>query len=274
MLAADDNHHDLDLLQELGHQAGKIALSYFKNKPQMWMKEGNSPVTEADLAVDLFLKEKLLEARPDYGWLSEETKDNVERLGRKRTFIVDPIDGTRGFINGLSQWCISIAVVMDNRPVVGILECPVLCQSIGAAQKNGAKLDNVALDLSQIDSEIRQRLPKITGPQKFLKSIEKTDPGTFDKIAFIPSLAYRIAMVAMGDLDVAVAKSSAYDWDLAAADLIVHEAGGRLTDIRGAKLHYNCSSIRQGTLVSSAASHHEEMLQLTQQIMNETTESF
>ena len=129
---------DLNLLTELGREAGKIAMRWFGEDPKVWMKEGQSPVSEADFAVDAFLKRELLAARPDYGWLSEETDDNEDRLNLDRVFVVDPIDGTRGFIAGSAQWCVSIAVVEQGRPVAGILECPALEQTIVARESSGA----------------------------------------------------------------------------------------------------------------------------------------
>src|SRR5690606_32518652 len=115
----------LNLIRDAARDAAAIALRYFRKDPQVWWKEGISPVSEADFEVDRFLRERLTAARPDYGWLSEETADNAERLSARRTFVVDPIDGTRAFINGLETWCISIAVVEDGRPVAGVLNCPV-----------------------------------------------------------------------------------------------------------------------------------------------------
>src|SRR5690606_33805884 len=101
-------------------------MRHFGRKPETWLKDGVSPVTEADIAVDTFLRETLLTARPDYGWLSEETADNLERLSAQRTFVVDPIDGTRAFIDGRSTWCVSIAVVEAGTPLVGVLDCPAI----------------------------------------------------------------------------------------------------------------------------------------------------
>ena len=88
------------------------------------MKGGTSPVSEADYAVDRYLRETLTAARPAYGWLSEETADSAGRLAASRTFVVDPIDGTRAFLDGRSTWCVSIAVVEDGHPLAGVLDCP------------------------------------------------------------------------------------------------------------------------------------------------------
>ena len=108
---------DLELICAAAHEAGDLALRLREGEGKAWAKPGGSPVTEADLAVDLLLKGRLRQARPDYGWLSEETKDDQSRLQARRTFVVDPIDGTRAYVRGLPWWCVSIAVVQDGAPV-------------------------------------------------------------------------------------------------------------------------------------------------------------
>jgi len=214
------NKNDLLMVEELTRQAGAIAFSYFGKNPQVWWKEGDSPVTQADMEVDAFLKEKLIEARPDYGWLSEESEDNADRLNCVRTFVVDPIDGTRGFMAGKEQWCVSVAIVENNRPVVGVLEAPVLQQTVSAALGSGARANGDKLATRKASEPV-----VMTGPRSILNLASDQMDREVTKTPFIPSLAWRLAMVAMGEIDVAIARASACDWDLAAADLIVHEAG-------------------------------------------------
>src|SRR4051812_4316244 len=113
-------------------------MRYFGKNPQVWMKGGTSPVSEADHAADAYLRQTLLAARPDYGWLSEETIDNPARLLARRTFVVDPIDGTRGFLEGLRSWCVSVAVVEDGRTLAGVLECPAKDETYWALPGQGA----------------------------------------------------------------------------------------------------------------------------------------
>lgn len=264
MLEDDRNSSDLELLAQSAAQAGEIAMRWFREDPKVWMKEGESPVSEADFAVDRFLKKQLLEARPDYGWLSEETDDDLARLAHDRTFVVDPIDGTRGFIAGQSQWCVSIAVVEHNRPVAGVLECPALQQTIVATRGGGAFLSERKLEVARP----RGKAVRTTGPRRFQSSIDRNLEGTIEKIPFVPSLAYRLAMLAMGEVDLALARASAKDWDLAAADLIVHEAGGRLSGLEGGLLRYNCRDVRHGTLVAAAAENHGEMLDLAKRAID------
>jgi len=129
---------DLELLRDAAREAGAIAMRYFGKNPQVWMKGGTSPVSEADHAADAYLRQTLLAARPDYGWLSEETADDKTRLSARRTFVVDPIDGTRGFLEGLRSWCVSVAVVENGRTLTGVLECPAKDETYWALPGHGA----------------------------------------------------------------------------------------------------------------------------------------
>ncbi len=120
-------------------------MRYFGQSPEVWLKDGQSPVSEADLAVDRYLKEVLLEARPDYGWISEETADDRVAAKRRRAFVIDPIDGTRAYIGGQSQWCVSVAIVEDGKPIAGVLQCPVLNEVIEAGKGFGASQNGLPI---------------------------------------------------------------------------------------------------------------------------------
>ncbi len=256
---------DLALIRDLAQEAGALALRYFGKDPQVWMKEGQSPVTEADYAVDTFLKEKLLAARPDYGWLSEETADDKSRIARDRTFVVDPIDGTRGFIQGSKQWCVSIAIIENNRPIVGVLECPALQETFDASLGAGGRCNGQGI---QAERMTKDRPISVAASRKLGSDLDTQLDKTFQVSPFIPSLAYRIAMVADGRLHMALARPSAKDWDLAAADIIVREAGGMLSDISGDTLLYNCADVRHGTLVAGHKGQEQETLDLARRAMN------
>lgn len=268
MPGADDLQADVELIRDLTIEAGKIALRWFGKDPEVWMKEGQSPVSEADFAVDDFLKKNLLEHRPDYGWLSEETEDNDDRMGKHRTFVVDPIDGTRGFIQGMDRWCVSVAIVENNRPIAGVLECPVMEQTIVAARGQGTTLNSEPLRLSKFAPK---SVLRIAGPRSIANTMFDSKEQEIEKSKFIPSLAYRIGMVAMDEIDLSLARGSAKDWDLAAADLIVHEAGATLTNIEGETLRYNCRDLRHGSLVASHAENHKQMLEFARQAMDKQT---
>ncbi|MEN0040234.1 MAG: 3'(2'),5'-bisphosphate nucleotidase CysQ [Pseudomonadota bacterium] len=266
------NDRDLILLKTLGYEAGQLAMRWFgpeaADNPEVWMKEGDSPVSQADFAVDEFLRRELLAARPDYGWLSEETDDDGSRQQAKRTFVIDPIDGTRGFLNHSRQWCVSLAIVEDNRPVTAVLECPALGETLTATADGPALLNGKPITACTFfDGETL----RVTGPRSAQTALMKLKPHRVERMEFVPSLAYRIAMVAMARADLIVARGSAKDWDLAAADLICHRAGGRLTDRDGSTLAYNCRDVRHGQLVASCATRHDEMLDLARRAIDKAS---
>lgn len=245
MPAADRD--ELELLRSVGSEAGRIAMRYFRSNPEVWMKTGQSPVSEADYAVDRFLRETLLAARPDYGWLSEETTDTAERLEKRRTFVVDPIDGTRGFLEGRDVWCISIAVVEAGRPVAGVLDCPAREEIFWATRDGGAFRNDVALRVRAVGTT-----PEIAGPKPMVDALPQGLRDTLRRIHYIPSLAYRIAMIAGSTLDATFVKPDAHDWDLAAADLILSEAGGAIRNRDLAAPTYGGATTTHGALVAGS----------------------
>ncbi len=246
----ETNLNDLALLEDAARQAGKIALSYFGRDPQTWFKDNKSPVSEADLKVDGFLADTLCHARPDYGWLSEETADSAERLSRPRVFIIDPIDGTRAFLAGGDEWTISLAVVDEGRPVAAALFCPVREEMFLAHSGGGTSLDGKPLSGSH---QTAIRGARLSGPHSIVANRDIIAAG-FQRTPNIRSLAYRLALVAAGRVDVAAARKGASDWDLAAADLLVQEAGGQLTDLAGRPLSYNRPQTRHPSLIAATRS--------------------
>ncbi|MEM7069215.1 MAG: 3'(2'),5'-bisphosphate nucleotidase CysQ [Pseudomonadota bacterium] len=240
-------------------EAGKIGMNYFrKDTTDIWYKSGNSPVSQADREIDLYLKEHLSVARPDFAWLSEESEDNTARLDAQRLFVVDPIDGTRGFINGSDQWCISIAIVEDGSPVEGVLHAPALGKTIYARKGFGAYLDG-----REITRELSNRAcPLVTGSKKLIETIENLPGKPMDAEPFIPSLAYRLGLVATGDLDGAFARGGASEWDIAAADIILRESGCNLTNQYGHEIRYNRENVTSPPLVAAPIETHDKILGL------------
>ena len=254
-----DHSADLALIRDAAREGGEIAMRYFRRDPERWLKDGSSPVTEADIAVDDHLRRALRAARPDYGWLSEETTDSPERLAARRTFVVDPIDGTRAFIEGRRTWCVSIAVVEDGDPLAGVLDCPALDEVYeavagGVAIRNGARI-SVSLPTSP---------PRIGGPKAMIAAapdhIRNSRP-----MSYVPSLAYRLAMVASGDMDATFVKPNSHDWDLAAADLILRQAGGAVLTEQGTAIRYAGPDPRHGALVAGSGELLRTMAQVIAQ---------
>lgn len=238
---------DLVLLRDAAREAGAIAMGYFGKDPEVWMKGGTSPVSEADYAADKYLRETLLAARPTYGWLSEETADDPARLSARRTFVVDPIDGTRGFLQGLDTWCVSVAVVEDGKSIAGVLECPAKRETYWAVPGGGAFLSGNRIMVR----EPRPR-PEVAGPKPLIDLLPTAWRERLIRAPYIPSLAYRLAMVAGGALDATFVKPNAHDWDIAAADLILREAGGDLITREGKAPSYGGETIRHDILAAGS----------------------
>lgn len=253
-----DCEGDRDLILRAALEAGEIGLSHFRNsRTRVWYKNGNSPVTEADKEIDHHLQRVLMTARPDHGWLSEEIEDTPERLERKRVFIVDPIDGTRGFVDGDPKWCISIAVVEDGVPVAGVLHCPALSRTLHAGRGEG-----IVISGTQSVARAREQRPLVTGSKKLIREIDGLADNPFAVTGFIPSLAYRLGMVATGELDGAFARQGASEWDIAAADVILEESGCCLVDADGNRLVYNQRQTSAPALVAAHRTRKNEILTL------------
>jgi myo-inositol-1(or 4)-monophosphatase len=250
---------DLELLSTVAREGGALAMRYFRRQPRSWAKGETSVVSEADLEVDRLLRERLLAARPAYGWLSEETAEDPAQRDRKRVFIVDPIDGTRGFLAGESEWTVSLAIVEGGRPVAAALFAPALDAMFQAVAGSGATRNGVPIRVSA-RSEIAGA--NLAGSRRLVREILEMSAISLKYRGFIASLAYRFALVAAGDLDVAVARRGAYDWDLAAADLLVNEAGGRLVDLDGEPPRYNGADRRHPALVASPPALSDAMTTL------------
>ena len=258
-MPADDIDRALvrDRLASAVREAGALALHMFRGRPASWIKGASSPVSEADLAVDALLRERLLAIR-DAGWLSEETEDDPARLQRTEVWVVDPIDGTRAYLAGLAEWVIAAALVRFGRPLVAALYAPVsdelfLSVAVGGATLNGAPIKASAGD--QLAGAT------FSGAKRRLDSLAAVEPRIVTAPR-IPSLALRLARVATGALDGTFAAANSHDWDLAAADLLVHEAGGLVTTLTGESLIYNRPDPVHGALVAAGRARHELLLGL------------
>ena len=237
-------------------EAGALALKSFKSPIKSWFKEGDSPVSEVDLAVDALLRERLEATGLACGWLSEETEDDPARLSADRVWIVDPIDGTRGFLAGLPDWTISVALAEAGRPVLAALYAPVTDELFLAAAGGGATHNG---DPIVATAGAALAGARVAGPDRRLGKL-----APFDIIAVpkVHSLALRIARVAQGQLDLALAGPNSHDWDLAAADLLVHEARGALTTLGGEAPVYNQPNPRHGALVAAGRARHQALREL------------
>jgi myo-inositol-1(or 4)-monophosphatase len=246
-----------DRLAGAMREAGALALKTFRGEIKSWTKGSSSPVSEADLAVDALLRERLLGIH-DAGWLSEETEDDPARLRRPDVWVVDPIDGTRAYLAALPDWVVSAALVSAGRPAVGALYAPVTDELFLAVAGGGATVNGTPIAASAGDALAGARF---SGAKRRLETLAAVEP-RIETMPRVPSLALRIARVATGALDGTIAAPNSHDWDLAAADLLVHEAGGLITTLTGQSLIYNRPNPVHGALVAAGRARHAILLGL------------
>ena len=249
---------DLVLLADAARAAGQVAKTYFDGPNQSWDKpDGAGPVTEADLAVDKLLHSELRAARPDYGWLSEETEDTGERLNHTRVFVVDPIDGTRSFKEGAKTWAHSLAIVEDGVAIAGVVYLPMYDLLYAAAAGQGATLNDAPLRVGD--------RADLTGAD-FLAARPAFDArhwadGAPDmRRSYRPSLAYRMALVAQGRFDGMITLRHAWEWDIAAGDILQREAGAVCSDRSGAPLRFNNAHPALNGVVAANPALHGQVL--------------
>ena len=261
MPAPEDASADLVLLEESVREAGKIARSFFGGTYKRWDKSKGNPVTEADLAVDQFLSEHLRRARPDYGWLSEETEDDTSRLKAPAVFVVDPIDGTVAFMKGRPHFTICAGVVFDGRPVAGVVYNPITDECFTARVGDGAFLNGSPIAVSR-RSEVENC--RMLGDKPMFSHPAWNNPPNVPwpamQIETRNSIAYRMALVASGEFDAMMALSAKHDWDLAAAEIIVREAGGLVSTHTGAIVRYNSQVTLQPSVVAAGPQLHAHLL--------------
>lgn len=241
---------DHERLHQIIAQAGAMALGRWPGHGhalEVWEKVPGSPVCEADIAVDTFLKRELGALLPSAGWLSEETVDHPERLDRGLCWLVDPIDGTRDFVRGRTGWSVSVALVSEGRPLIGVLSAPARGEYWSAVAGKGATRNGYRLCSSQRAQLAGSRVPADSLPpiDSDLVTVEKPN-----------SIALRIAMVGANEADLLATIRWGFEWDIAAATLIAREAGASVTDVFGQPISFNKRDPRAfGLLVTAPAIH-------------------
>jgi myo-inositol-1(or 4)-monophosphatase len=228
-------------------EAGRLAMARWQTEFRRWEKVPGSPVCEVDLEVDALLRERLGALLPDAGWLSEETADNADRLADRRIWVVDPIDGTRDYIRGRPGWSVSVALVEDGQPVIGVLDAPARGEVWIAEAGKGARLNG-----APIRAGARDRLPGARVPADQLPKVD----ADLVMVAKPNSIALRIAMVAAGQADLLATIRWGHEWDVAAAVLLAREAGAAITDAFGRPLAFNTPSAQAFGVLASAPGIH------------------
>jgi myo-inositol-1(or 4)-monophosphatase len=248
-----------DALEIVMREAGELARVTARGPFKRWTKgDDNSPVSEGDIAVNDLLRTRLSALAPEAGWLSEETEDSLPGRAMATAWIVDPIDGTRAYISGRADWTISVALVDDGRPVLAALYAPVTDEMFMARRGQGATLNGAGIMANQ---GAKLERAKLAGPKRYLDKLSGLNPDILAQPK-VHSLALRLTRVAHGALDAAFASPGSHDWDLAAADLLVHEAGGVMTDMSGQPLSYNRPHVVHGALIAAGPPRHATLIDL------------
>jgi myo-inositol-1(or 4)-monophosphatase len=245
------------LLTDTVRQAGALALSLFRTELKNWTKGASSPVSEADIAVNELIAGRFRAATPDYGWLSEESADDEARLDKRLVWIVDPIDGTRAYLAGREDWCVSVALVEDARPVLAAVFAPASDEFFFARQGRGSLLNGAPVHAT---SGIELDFSRVAGPKPLVERLNRSS-GEISLHPRIGSLALRLCRVAQGRLDAAFAGGQSRDWDLAAANLIVQEANGNMTTLSGDDILYNRREVTHGVLVAAGRDRHASIVE-------------
>jgi myo-inositol-1(or 4)-monophosphatase len=248
---------DAALLIDTVREAGALARSMFRTELKNWTKGASSPVSEADIAANDLIENRLRSATPDYGWLSEESADDEARLGKPLVWIVDPIDGTRSYLAGREDWCVSVALVEGASPVLAAVFAPVTEEFFFASRGGGARRNDLPIHAT---AGTELDFSRIAGPKPLVERLNR-GPGEISLYPRIGSLALRLCRVAEGRLDAAFAGGQSRDWDLAAANLIVQEANGNMTALSGDTILYNRREVTHGMLVAAGRDRHASIVE-------------
>lgn len=237
-----------------------MALGHYNARSEWWEKSPGDPVGVADLEVDAYLKAALIGARPDDGWLSEETADTAARLDKRRVWLVDPIDGTRDFVRGRTGWSVSVALVVDGMVEVAALAAPARGQMFVAGRGMGARCNGALLGVTALASLVGVRLPMDAAN---LTASFWPSPWPGEAVERPNSVALRMAKLATAEADAWLEGRSIWEWDVAAASLILAEAGGIATDSHGRALSFNKPSpVFNGIAASNPVLHGEILARL------------
>lgn len=257
MTKINNKKSDYDLLSESIREAGELAASFFKKGASFWSKSRGDPVTEADIAVDALLKNRLIGPRPHYGWLSEESEDDHNRLKCARVWVVDPIDGTRAFIEGRSEFTISVGLIENGSPTLGMVLNPIHKQLFEAVRDKGARCNDKLIRTSIIedlnDARLLAGYRALSQHQGFRNLRE-------DQCSAVNSIAYRMSLVACGQYDATIALTEKNDWDIAAADIIVREAGGSVSAPDGSIFRYNKECVTHPGVIAAGSNIYDRIV--------------
>ena len=256
----NDLTRELKLAKKAAREAGEILRGYWKREGlKVSSKSPGNPVTQADLEADSAIKKTLRDPFPSYGWLSEETVDNDDRLKCRRVWIVDPLDGTKEFINGIPEFSVAIALIEDGVPILGVTYNPIKREMYWAARGTGCHLNTRRVRVT--------RTRKLQGAT-VLASRSETARGEWQvfhgllKVSPTGSVAYKLAMVAAGKGDATFTRSPKSEWDIASGAALIMEAGGIITDIKGREIRFNQRSVKLEGLIADNRILHRALVKV------------
>jgi myo-inositol-1(or 4)-monophosphatase len=235
---------ELDRALEAARVAGEAIMARFRTALEVRHKDPDQPVTEADMEADAILAERLL-AGGEYGWLSEETADGPERLSRRRVWVVDPLDGTRSFIAGYREFAVSVALAVDGEAVLGVVYNPACDDVYWATRGGGAfrarhwKGGREGGERLRIADPPSGRTPALLASRSEIKRDDMAPFADGWHVRPRGSTAYKLAGVASGAGEAFISRGPKSEWDVAAGGLIVEEAGGAATDLKGRRFRCN-----------------------------------
>ena len=246
-----------NLVKESILEAGKLALKWFKKDPEQWKKEDGSLVSKADIEINDLLNKLLKNKNPEFGWLSEENEDDKSRLNKKITFVVDPLDGTKAFLEGKKEFSISVAIVKNGLPVSGIVFSPSTDEMFEAEKNKGSWKNNKKVIISNYN---RLEKCKMIAFKPMFSHPAWKEPWPKMDVENRNSIAYRMALVASGQYDAMMALNSKNDWDIAAGDLLISEAGGIVTLHTNKKIIYNIENTKKPSVIGTNKAIHEKII--------------
>mgnify|MGYP001328996946 CR=1 FL=1 len=238
-------------------KAGQIALNFQNNKIKFWYKSKSQPVTHADIEINTYLQNFFKKNTPDFGWLSEEVDDDESILKKEMFWCLDPIDGTRSYIDGKPEFVISLALIYKDFPILGLIYNPRTKEMFSARKGSGSYCNNEKIKVSQ---NMNLNNCKITISSSEIAKTKKYQFLKNQKLITMGSIAYKVALVAKGKVDIAISFTGKSDWDLAAASLILEESGGTISNLDGKKINYNTSTLRIPSVCATNTKTHNKIL--------------
>lgn len=218
-------------------EAGKIIHSFFHNEYEVKMKGKGNPVTEADIAADDILKKMLTTEFPNYGWLSEETRDSPERLSKERVWVVDPLDGTKEFVEGVPNFAISIGLVENGIPILGVILNPITNDLYTAVKGMGMRLNGKATTICQ--NKNLNEINILNSRSETKRGLWEPYKNNFKELIPFGSIALKLAMVAANQADFVGSLQPKNEWDICAGHCLINEAGGKMLTTKSKEITYN-----------------------------------